>query len=99
MPQKWRDAHREFHVCRHDPGPAGHRLVLYVVPILLLAIADAAAALVGVAYGRYHFATAEGEKLDPDRHEQRADVKAVTLHRFQVEKTNGGWKATTILDI
>jgi SHS2 domain-containing protein len=44
-------------------------------------------------------ATAAGEPLDPGRHEQRADVKAVTLHNFRVEKTDGGWKATAILDI
>jgi len=40
-----------------------------------------------------------GETLDAARHQQRADVKAVTLHDFQVEKHNGGWKATAILDI
>jgi len=44
-------------------------------------------------------ATAQGEPLDAARHEQRADVKAVTLHRFRVEKTEGEWKATVILDI
>ncbi len=44
-------------------------------------------------------ATAAGERLDVDRHEQRADVKAVTLHRFKVEKTNEGWTSLVILDI
>lgn len=44
-------------------------------------------------------AIAAGEKLDPQRHQQRVDVKAVTLHRFQLEKTNEGWTATVILDI
>jgi SHS2 domain-containing protein len=44
-------------------------------------------------------ATAAGEPLDPARHQQRADVKAVTLHNFRVEKTEGGWKAAAILDI
>ncbi|ARV62338.1 hypothetical protein BZZ01_30245 [Nostocales cyanobacterium HT-58-2] len=44
-------------------------------------------------------AVLQGEKLDPNRHEQRVDVKAVTLHRFQLEKTNDGWTATVILDI
>jgi len=38
---------------------------------------------------------AQGEMLDS--HQQRVDVKAVTLHRFQLEKTNDGW--TAILDI
>ena len=44
-------------------------------------------------------ATAAGELLDPARHQQRADVKAVTLHDFRVEKTDGGWKASVLLDI
>jgi SHS2 domain-containing protein len=44
-------------------------------------------------------ATAEGETLDAERHHQRADVKAVTLHNFTVEQTNGGWKARVLLDI
>jgi len=44
-------------------------------------------------------ATAEGEPLDAERHHQRADVKAVTLHGFSVEGTEGGWKARVLLDI
>jgi SHS2 domain-containing protein len=44
-------------------------------------------------------ATAAGESLDPARHRQRADVKAVTLHDFRVEKSDDGWKANVLLDI
>jgi SHS2 domain-containing protein len=44
-------------------------------------------------------ATAEGESLDAERHHQRADVKAVTLHDFSVEQTEHGWKARVLLDI
>jgi len=44
-------------------------------------------------------ATAEGETLDAERHHQRADVKAVTLHDFSVERTEDGWKARVLLDI
>jgi protein archease len=44
-------------------------------------------------------ARAIGEVLDPERHHQRADVKAVTLHNFSVEKTDHGWKAMVLLDI
>jgi protein archease len=29
----------------------------------------------------------------------RTDVKAVTLHRFRIEHTDGEWKATVVLDI
>jgi SHS2 domain-containing protein len=42
---------------------------------------------------------AEGEPLDVDRHHQRADVKAVTLHDFSVERTESDWKAKVLLDI
>ena len=44
-------------------------------------------------------AKAAGEPLDAVRHHQRADVKAVTLHDFSVEKEDGGWKARVLLDI
>ena len=44
-------------------------------------------------------ATAEGEPLDAERHQQRADVKAVTLHCFSVKQEKGGWKARVLLDI
>jgi SHS2 domain-containing protein len=44
-------------------------------------------------------AKASGEKLDPDRHRTRVDVKAVTLHRFELIETEEGWKASVILDI
>jgi SHS2 domain-containing protein len=44
-------------------------------------------------------ADASGEPLNAARHLQRADVKAVTLHDFSVEKEDGGWKARVLLDI
>ena len=40
-----------------------------------------------------------GEKLDMSRHDLLVDVKAVTLHRFQVSKTERGHEAFVILDI
>lgn len=50
--------------------------------------------------GRYRLqAEAWGEELNPARHDLVVDVKAVTLHRFCVEQTAPGWKATVILDI
>jgi len=42
---------------------------------------------------------AHGEMIDPERHELNVDVKAVTLHRFALEKTERGWTATVVLDI
>jgi SHS2 domain-containing protein len=44
-------------------------------------------------------ATAVGERIDPERHRTRVDVKAVTLHHFSLAQTEGGWEATVILDI
>lgn len=44
-------------------------------------------------------AVLQGEKLDSDRHHQRVDVKAVTLHHFQLKQTTEGWTAMVILDI
>jgi SHS2 domain-containing protein len=40
-----------------------------------------------------------GEVLDPNRHQQRADVKAVTLHHLEVRTTGHGFHATVVLDI
>lgn len=44
-------------------------------------------------------AEAYGEELDQEKHDLVVDVKAVTLHRYRIEETPGGWKATIILDI
>jgi SHS2 domain-containing protein len=44
-------------------------------------------------------ATASGEKIDPARHPLGVDVKAVTLHRFRLERVSRGWEAFVILDI
>jgi SHS2 domain-containing protein len=41
----------------------------------------------------------QGERLDPKRHHQRVDVKAVTLHEFSLKEEQGQWKAHMILDI
>ena len=40
-----------------------------------------------------------GERIDPDRHRLRVDVKAVTLHRLRVTREDGLWRATVVLDI
>ncbi len=39
-----------------------------------------------------------GEKLDMKKHEMLVDVKAVTMHMFEVRK-NGKWKARVVLDV
>lgn len=44
-------------------------------------------------------AKAQGEPIDPDRHPMRQDVKAPTLHMFEVREANHGWLARVVLDI
>lgn len=44
-------------------------------------------------------AEAIGETLDTQRHIQRVDVKAVTLHQFRLTRTDQGWEAMVILDV
>ena len=51
----------------------------------------------GAAY--FLKAKVAGEQLHDTRHQQRADVKAVTLHGFSVQKHEDGWKAKVLLDI
>ena len=49
---------------------------------------------------RFHLeASACGETIDRSRHLLLVDVKAVTLHRLQVIKTDAGWEATVVLDV
>ncbi len=44
-------------------------------------------------------AEAKGERIDRPRHRILVDVKAVTMHRFSVERTGGIWQATVVLDV
>jgi SHS2 domain-containing protein len=51
-------------------------------------------------HGQYRLvATTRGERLDPNRHHQRVDVKAVTLYQFTLRQSACGWEASVILDI
>jgi phytol kinase len=47
-----------FVLSRGEP----YQNILYCVPILVLALADAVAALIGVAYGHFQYATVDGKK-------------------------------------
>ncbi len=40
-----------------------------------------------------------GESIDPERHDLIVDIKAVTLHRFEVLQNESGWTARVILDV
>ncbi len=42
---------------------------------------------------------AKGEKLDMKKHELLVDVKAVSLHLFELKKEKTGYRAFVILDI
>jgi len=40
-----------------------------------------------------------GEKIDYKKHRVKVDVKAVTLHLFEVKKVRNRWQARIVLDI
>ncbi|MFC2142822.1 archease [Candidatus Aenigmatarchaeota archaeon] len=40
-----------------------------------------------------------GEKIDRDRHELKAEIKAITMHMFNVEKRQDKWYAHVIVDV
>lgn len=42
---------------------------------------------------------AQGELLDVQKHQPKVDVKAITMHLFEVEKISRGWKAQVLIDI
>ena len=44
-------------------------------------------------------AAVSGERIDAGRHRLLVDVKAVTLHRFQVALTDNIWRAAVVLDV
>jgi SHS2 domain-containing protein len=49
---------------------------------------------------KYHLkAVLEGDTINPEKQHLENDIKAVTMHMFEVEKTKTGWKATVVVDI
>lgn len=40
-----------------------------------------------------------GEKFNPDKHERRTVVKAMTYHEMSIVKTNNGYELTFVVDI
>lgn len=50
--------------------------------------------------GRYKLiCQAYGEKLDFSKHEPKIDVKAITMHLFELKKVKQGWRAQVLIDI
>jgi SHS2 domain-containing protein len=82
-------------------------MLLFQVLQELIFFKDARSLLLRLTRGRiehqdalYRFVgEARGETIDPDKHHMSVDVKAVTLHRFSVQRTDRGWEATVVLDI
>lgn len=44
-------------------------------------------------------ATIIGEKINPEKHTLKVDVKAVTYYRFKVEKENDNWHSEVVFDL
>ena len=64
---------------------------------LLLRAGDIRISNVGTGF--HLEAKAAGEKLDPEKHRPGTDVKAVTLHLFEVRETGQGWIARVVVDV
>ena len=45
------------------------------------------------------YAIVFGEKIDPDRHEVKTEIKNVTYHQLRVEETDEGWEVQVIFDV
>ncbi len=43
--------------------------------------------------------TLTGEKIDRKRHDLRNDLKAITMHMFEIKQEGKKWKATIVVDI
>lgn len=44
-------------------------------------------------------AKVKGEKINHARHDIAVDIKAVTMHRFNIEREGDSWKAFVIFDL
>jgi len=61
---------------------------------------DAAAEVTEAPPRGWHLqGTLRGEAIDPNRHELRADVKAVTKHLYGIRREGSRWIARVVLDI
>ena len=44
-------------------------------------------------------AVLKGDSINPEKQQLENDIKAVTMHMFQIKKEGKGYKATVVLDI
>ena len=42
---------------------------------------------------------AKGEEFDHSKHDRRVNVKAITMHMFELKKVENGWFAKVLIDI
>ena len=49
---------------------------------------------------KYHLnAFLEGDTINPQKQQLENDIKAVTMHMFEIKKEKNQWKATVVVDI
>jgi SHS2 domain-containing protein len=91
---------------RVDLGPSPVDILLYDLLTQIIVIKDVDSLLfktfrVSLGRGKEPTLTCvmRGEEIDRERHALRNDVKAVTMHMFEVKKKAGRWEATVVLDI
>lgn len=49
---------------------------------------------------KYHLkAVLEGDTINPQKQQLENDIKAVTMHMFEIKKEKNGYKATVVVDI
>ena len=44
-------------------------------------------------------AVLEGDTINPEKQKLENDIKAITMHMFEVKKEKNNWKATVVVDI
>ena len=44
-------------------------------------------------------AALEGDTINPEKQQLENDIKAITMHMFEVKKEKNNWKATVVVDI
>ena len=50
--------------------------------------------------GKYYLhCNAKGEKIDNKKHQQKVDVKDITMHLFEVKQVEEHWQAKVLIDI
>ncbi len=93
-------------VSRHDPSLATLLFdwlgdIVYLKDAEALVFRDAACTVSGDQEGGDWRLEGRltGAPIDPVRQDLRADIKAITKHRYEVRQDDGTWIATVVMDI